>query len=442
MTYIFESKRKIPVLLDTDVVVVGGGPAGLAASIAAARNGAKTLLIERYGYLGGMITAGICPMFMGVNRKVISGVFTEFLDRLSAEKATGKEGFFTHFDHEVFKAIAQDFVEKAGVKLLLHSWVVDAIVKGSKLEGIIMESKSGRQAVKGKVIVDASGDGDIAAKAGVPFDVGGSPEQSLTLLFRIGGVNKDGLRILRSERKEFTPVPHPPSSTSAMFFRVPPKVVQEARNKGELSINHEDISIMNLPLPDIVLVNAGHITGASGTNVEDLTRSEIQSRKEAKTVAEFLKKNISGFESSFILDTPIGIGVRETRRIVGEYVLTKGDIVKGKRFSDAIAQNMMPIDIHGPGEKHTWIPMKKPYDIPYRCLLPKSVDNLIVAGRCISTDHQTQGSIRSIPCCFATGQASGIAAALAIKSGSSLKELDIKTLQETLVKQGAKLNLI
>jgi hypothetical protein len=441
MNYIFEPKRETSVLLKTDVVVIGGGPAGLAASIAAARNGAKTLLIERYGYLGGMITAGICPMFMGVNRKVISGIFTEFLDRLSAEKATGREGFFTQFDHEVFKAIAQDFMEKAGVKLLLHSWAVDAIVKDSRLKGVIIESKSGRNAVTGKVFVDASGDGDIAAKAGVSFNVGGSPEQSLTLLFRMGAVNKDVVMKLRSERKEFTPAPHPPSTTSAMFFRVPPDLVKAAKRKGELSINHEDISVMNLPLAGIVLVNTGHITGASGTDVEDLTRSEIQSRKEAKAVAEFLRKNIHGFESSFILDTPVGIGVRETRRIVGEYVLTKDDMIEGRRFGDAIAQNMMPIDIHGPGEKHTWIPMKKPYDIPYRCLLPKRVDNLLVAGRCISTDHQTQGSIRSIPCCFATGQASGTAAALAIKSGSSLKELDIKTLQETLVKQGAKLNL-
>ena len=435
MNYIVEAEKKTPVSLEANVIVVGGGPAGLAASVAAARNGAKTVLIERYGYLGGMITAGLCPTFMGVDRRIIRGIFSEILDRLYAEKAASKESFFTQFDPEILKFISQDLAIKAGVKLLLHSWVVDAITSGSKIDGVIIENKSGRQAVLGKIIIDASGDGDVAVKAGASFNMGGTPEQTLTMLFRVGGVDMDVLNKLRKENPEFANKPHPPSPPNHMFYRVPNKMVEDARKKGELHLSHETIQVIALPLPGIVLVNAGHIIGM-GTNVDDLIRGEIQSREQAVSVVKFLRKNVHGFESSFILDTPIGIGVRESRRIVGEYILVKNDIIQGKRFSDVIAQNKMPIDIHGPGDKHTWIPLEEAYDIPYRCLLPKNIDNLLIAGRCISVDHETEASIRSIPCCFATGQAAGTAAALSIRNSISPKNLKVEILQKALTEQG------
>lgn len=436
MSFVIEKEKRLPIILHVDVAVVGGGPAGIAAALLSARNGAKTVLIERYGYLGGMITAGLCPTFMGVDRRVIGGTFTEILDTLHSKGAISDESFFTQFDPEVFKFFVQDLMERNSVELLLHTWVSDVIVEDGVVEGVIVESKSGRKAVRARVVVDASGDADVAAKAGVPFSSGGAPEQTLTLLFRIGGVDKNTL--VSSGNNILETAIHPPSPPNPNIYKIPKDIVSEARARGELFLSHEDITLIFLPLPGVVLINAGHVS-ANGTSVEDLTKAELQSRKQAWSIFNFLKKNVPGFESAFMLDTAAMIGVRESRRIVGEYLLTKEDIMAGRKFEDAIAQNIMPIDIHGPGEEHTWIPLKKPYDIPYRCLLPKKVENLLVAGRCISTDHFAQASVRSMPCCFATGDAAGVAAALSVKNGLSPRKIDLNLLRETLLKHGAKI---
>lgn len=437
MDFLTEPERKTPVTFKTDVVVVGGGPAGLGAAISAARNEAEVLLIERYGYLGGTATAGLCGNFQGVDRSIYGGIFEEVLNRLLKEKGA-REGFMTPFDPEKLKNIAFEMVEEARVKLFLHSLAVDTIKEEDKIKGVIVESKSGRQAILGKIIIDASADADIAVKGGVPFMKGRRKDgrtHALTMIFYLGGVNTERVEKLKEEQPDvWPPIPY------TGFFIGGEDLVRDAREKGTLDITHENLHWLSLPQTGNVLVNSIHIIGADPTKVENLTRAEIRARKQATSILDFLRKKIPGFERSYILATPICIGARESRRIIGEYILSEEDVHQGKSFEDAIAMGNFPIDIHGPGETHEFTRIDVlPYDIPYRCLLPKKVDSLLVAGRCISCDFEAQASLRNMPCCFATGQAAGTAAALAVKHGVPVKKLDIKILQKTLLKQGAKI---
>jgi hypothetical protein len=199
---------------------------------------------------------------------------------------------------------------------------------------------------------------------------------------------------------------------------------------------HDNLAVIFLPVRGLVLVNATNVSGLSPLDAKDVTLAEVESRKQMLSVHNFLKKNIAGFEDSSIVNSGYGIGARESRRLIGEYVLTKDDVLKGRAFADAIALNGGRISVHESGEKQTWIKLERPYQIPYRCLQAKVNDNLLIAGRCISTDHIAQASIRNVSCCFATGQAAGTAAALAIAKRVKLKELDVKLLQEALVRQG------
>jgi hypothetical protein len=429
-----------PVCMEADVVVVGGGPGGHSAAMAAARNGAKTILIERYGHLGGMATGGIViqipHMSDGGKDPVIAGLSLEWLERLDAIGGTlrprmqdigsddeilvkkwkrfmgnvinGKIEHTAWVDPELLKCVLNDMVEEAGIKLFLHSWGVRALVQGDQVKGVIFESKSGRQAVSGKIIIDGTGDGDLLPSAGAAFDASLDTQarsSMLALVFRLGNCDyQKYCDFKESEPKKFEELMH-----------------ELTRVAGTL--------LLPLPSPrnDVVWVN-NWIPNLNCTNVEDLTKLEMDMRKIMRKGHAFLKKNFPSFENSFILDTASQTGTRGSRRLIGEYVLTRDDFQKSKQFDDTIAvfPRMGP---PGGGEvKHVYI--------PYRALVPIKIDNLLVAGRSFSSDFASNNMANLIPHCIAMGQAAGTAAAIAIQQNIAPRKVEYRSLQRNLIKQG------
>jgi len=406
-----EAERKTPVTEEVDVIVAGGGPAGVAAAVSAARNGAKTILVERYGHLGGLATGGLVICLVETGRYGF-GMCREVIERLLEHKAgrinepTDKPGIWIEgaslsgaetcsFDPEILKYIFSEMVSESGVNLLLHSLIVGSVIDNGKVQGLIIEGKSGRQAVLGKVVVDATGDGDVAALSGAPFNIDRHP-WGINLEFRIGNVNVEKALKWREDNPE-------------LYDKLMKKLEAEIGKVGWGRTIYENVAWGHGP----------HFYDVDGLNVKDLTRVEVESRRQIVAAVKFFKKHIPGFEEAFIIDIAPQIGVRETRRIIGEYILTKEDEITGRDFDDNIARGI--------------------FGIPYRCLIPKKVEGLLVAGRCISTTHEAHGAIRNIPPCMITGQAAGTAAALSVKEKVSPRELDINLLKETLRKQGVRL---
>ena len=406
-----------------DVIVAGGGTAGIAAAVAAARNGADTILVERYGFLGGTMTAGLVNPFMTFHagkEQIIKGIFQEIIDRL---KDTGGYDEKTKaFDSEIMKLVLDQMIKEADVKLLLHTYITDALVtKENIIKGIEAYNKSGRQVVLGKVIIDATGDGDVAVMAGAPYEKGREEDgltQPMTLNFRMGGVDVERM----PSREKIN------------------KLFDEAKAKGEIKIPRENVLYFPTTRRGEIHFNTTRIVKVDGTKADDLTYAEIEGRRQMAELIKFLKEKVPGFENAYLLMSAVQVGVRETRRIIGEYVLTGEDVIKARKFSDVIARGSYPIDIHSPTGEGTVIkklPPGESYDIPYRCIVPKKVENLLIAGRCISCTHEAQAAIRVIPIVVAIGQAAGTAAALAAKLHASLREMNVPLLQEALKKQGA-----
>mgnify|MGYP000182655310 CR=1 FL=1 len=406
-----------------DVVVAGGGTAGVAAAVAAARNGASTILVEKYGFLGGTMTAGLVNPFMTFHagdRQIVKGIFQEIIDRL--KDMDGYDERTRAFDNEVMKLVLDQMIKEAGVKLLLHTYISDALVtRMNEVRGIKAHNKSGKQIILGKIIVDATGDGDVAVMAGAPYEKGRREDkltQPMTLNFRVGGVDVERM---------------PPRDQINRLF-------EEAKAKGELTIPRENILYFPTTRKGEIHFNTTRVIRADGTNAEELTYAEIEGRRQMVELIKFLKEKVPGFENAYLLVSAVQIGIRETRRIIGEYMLTGEDIVKARKFKDVIAKGSYPIDIHSPTGEGTVIkrlPPGEAYDIPYRCIVPKKVDNLLVAGRCISSTHEAQAALRVIPIVVAIGQAAGTAAALSVRLSVSPRNLDVSLLQETLENQGA-----
>jgi len=446
--YITEDQRKIKVALEADVVVAGGGPFGFSAAIAAARNGAETVLVEHYSSLGGVATSGLCNIWMGSVPQVDGGIYRELKTRqLSAGAAV--DGYYVAFDPEVARLIMSEMVEEAKVKPLFYTTAVDAVRENSKIKGIIVESKSGRQAILGKVVIDATGDGDVAVRAGASYQMTEIPDrQPSTLMFILGGVDVDFLLRLPQEKPEWGKnrgtLPDLQANPYPTELDVPKAMIKEAREKGELKA---EVAGINVILMDrtayktgMVTINAAHLDGDPCSN-EGLTSMEILGRKQNMAMAKWFRKNVPGFENCFLAYTAVMMGVRESRRITGDYVLTKEDILSSKKFEDTIANNRFPMQGHGPGVNNTNVEIPNAYSLPYRCLLPKGLDNILVGGRDISMDHMVLMSQRTMPCCFSLGQAAGTAAALSIRNKVAPRDLDVKRLQRTLMDQGAALNL-
>jgi hypothetical protein len=437
-----EPAREVNICREADVVVVGGGPAGIAAAVAAGRNGARTVLLERYGHLGGLASGGlvviIMPMSDGTGQTQIAGICQEVVDRLDALGAAvhpkmadlgstdpalvdywknysfcvieGRITLSVFMDPEMLKCVLNDMAEEAGVKLLLHSWGVRTLVDKGEVKGVVFESKSGRQAVLGKVVIDATGDGDIYASAGAPFEHTVNPEMRssrLALVFRIGNIDlKEYLDFKKSDTQGYG------------------RLIRELESQGGFTM------FLRTSREDMIWVN-NNIPGLNPLDVNDLTWLEVDGRKRMRLTHDFLKKRMPGFKDSFIADTAFQIGVRSSRRLTGEHVLTAQEIFSGTVFPDTVAM--------GPDFRHNVSAEHPHWHVPYRSLLPLRVKNLLAAGRCFSADPVANDLLAPIQFCFAMGQASGTAAALAVRGKVTPDMVDVKELQASLSRQNVPL---
>jgi hypothetical protein len=412
----------MPNPLKFDVIVAGSGIAGVAAAVSAARLGVSTALVERYGFLGGLATAGLVNPFMShctsKGDPLIAGFYDELRDRLAELDGIKARTF----DSETMKYVLQEMCLEAGVRLYLHSWVSAVEVAGSCIKCVTIDGKGGPRAFEAGVYIDATGDGDLAAMSGAPWEKGRAEDglpQSMTLMFDIGGV--DFVAALRyvKEHPDQMRFPHltPDADVEDLAKGIVSvagyyDLVSEAKAKDEFRLPGDLVFYISRPRPGEVVVNTTHIGGVDGTDPDDLTRAEIETRRQTQSLIQFFRKYIPGFANSYLLRTAPQVGVRETRRIMGEYVLSADDVLNGTKFSDANARLAYPVDVHSPkGNGYTKDEVKMTcapppgdwYEIPYRCLVPLKVDNLLVAGRCVSSTHEGQGAIRIMPCCAAMG---------------------------------------
>jgi hypothetical protein len=434
-----EPSRRIPVYAESDVVVLGGGPAGIAAAAAAGRMGCSTLLVERYGFLGGMGTAAgvtnFCGFYANVHgehRQVVFGVAQELLERMDRmgglsrpHPSLGGRILAQAYDTSVYKIAADELLLSSGVEVLFHALGVGVVMEGeSRVEALVVETKSGRLGIRGRVFVDCSGDGDLAAWAGVPYEKGKGPGELLypTTMFRVNGVDAE-----RAGRA-WEVIPRLMEEAERAGRRFPRKapIVRPQRNPLEWRVNFTQIRN-----PDGSPVD--------GTDARQLSYAEVEGRRQVWEMFEFLREWVPGFEGSYIVDIPPQVGIRETRRVVGEYQLREEDILGCAEFADAVGVNGWPVEDHVLGTVQIrWPPEgSRGYNqLPYRMLLPKGVDNLLVAGRCASMTHGGQSAARVSGPCFVMGEAAGTAAALSLRKGVVPRALAVVELQRQLEANG------
>ncbi|MGZ7445803.1 FAD-dependent oxidoreductase [Paenibacillus sp. TH7-28] len=443
-------------MMEADVVVTGAGPAGIAAAIAAGRQGASVILIERYGFVGGMSTAaGVYPwMTFHTQRgeRVIGGIAQEIVERLmerggSPGHLRDTVGFvhtLTPYHPEIYKVLAVDMLREAGVKLVSHSFVDEVEREGEYIRSVTLTGKSGRIKVDGAMFVDASGDADVAYLAGAPTLQGREGDglsQPMTMKFRMRGVDVEAIRkAMLADPENFY---HKTPFAELEMGRIPLTGVsgfyKEWKAAG-VPINRDQVLFFIGPEKDEVLINCTRVQGLSATDVEELTLAEEEGRRQVLMMAEFLKARVPGFAAASISSVAPQIGIRESRRIDGLYRLTMEDVVAGRQFEDGIAKSGYPVDLHDPSGKGVMaatIDNDGSYSIPYRCLVAQGPVNLLAAGRCISTTHEALATTRLTPSCMATGEAAGTAAALACKAGITAAEVDAALLREQLQVQGA-----
>ena len=425
-----EPAGTVPIVARADIVVVGGGPAGFSAAVAAARNGASVCLLERYPYLGGLASGGMVLVLDDMcagSEITVRGLCQEMIDRMAAhglavyppEHERGHDpaafrkwsrwGLFDFntkerphpicysvaFDPDGWKRVSDDMVREAKVDLRLHSWFSRTIMRDGRAEGVVCETKSGRQAILGDIVIDATGDLDVAASAGAPFEHGA---YMVSTVFRLGGVNTD-------EAENFQ-------------FNEPEKFAALDREAKRLIGGSWDYWWLKTPLPGIVWCNCPHMTGLDGLRVEDLTRAEFEGRRRIHAMLDYVRTNLPGFEHAYVVDVAPQTGIRQTRLLQGEYIVTKEDVTGRVHFPDSIARG-------------------RDYYTPYRALLPRNVSNMLVAGRHYSATSQAQKISREIPPCMAMGEAAGIAATMALTANIPVRDIQVAILQQKLRAQGA-----
>jgi len=409
MKYLIEAPQEIPVKGEYDVVVLGGGPAGVSAAFSASRAGAKTAIIERYGYLGGQATGGLVILIVGLTdgkERIIKGFCEETINRLKHLKAVKEIDLHVLFDPESMKYVFDCMIEENKVTPYYHSYVSNAIISETNIVGVIIDGKSGRSIIKGHVFIDATGDGDLAKYCNIPFDIENNDNlMPVTLGFRVGGIDINKVRQYTNENK-----------------------TEYLNLLNELGISTKIGGWIETLHPNEAWFNISNIENINSICSKDLTKAEIQGRKQIFKIIEFFRKAIPGFKNGYLIDTASQIGVRDSRRIKGVYHFTKDDLTKNFDDTIALAPNYTGI---GQGS----------VKIPYGCLITKKYKNVIFAGRCISVSHELINMIREIPCCMATGQAAGIAAAISIKNipghFASAGMVNIETLRKELLSQGA-----
>jgi len=408
-----------------DLVVVGGGFAGVAAALAAARGGAKVLIVEKSNCLGGAAVNCLVNPFMpywtemdGKRVDLSAGIFKEIHDRLEHHNAMSKESFL----EEELKYILNEMVAEANIDLLFHAYIFKVEKCDEHIASIIVATKSGEMHVEANYFIDATGDAQLAYLAGCPTVLGRESDhlcQPMTLCFRLGNVDVEKFY----ESRERLKIAHAQSLAA-----------------GELINPRENILVFKTPIHNVLHFNTTRVVRKNPTSPVEVTEAEVLARQQVYEIYEFMKKHADGLEDSFLMMTAAEIGVRESRMIVGDYVLTEEDCRNCVKFDDAIAACNYDIDIHNPegsGTSHYFFPAGEYYTIPYRSLIPKSAENLLVAGRCISSDHGAQASYRIMPVVCCIGEAAGTAIGLAVKNNSSVREVNTEELQKSLKKNGA-----
>ena len=439
-----------------DIVVVGGGPAGIAASMAAARNGAKTLLVEQAAFLGGCLTLGhpINGFFSLNGAQVVNGIAEEMFQRIVAlDGSAGHVEVLGSFlrtydlvDAEVLKYVAQEMVLEAGTELLLHAFALDAIVEDNRIAGVVIAGKGGVEVIPATIVIDCSGDADMAARAGAAFQKGRESDgqmQGVTMMFRLNRVDTERLPELFPEGIAYAVKP---GSTKPSFLRGTGTLLHwRDALVAERGLDRPDRWLYVNSLRDgEFAANVTKIAGVDATDTWDLTRGEIETRRQVMNLHAFLKRHVPGFEKSALIATGPALGVRETRRIIGEYRLEVTDVLEARDFPDNIGRGGFPVDLHlvdGSGCYQEFIRDGQSYGIPYRSLVPAQVDQLLVAGRAISATHEAAASVRIMAQCMATGQAAGTAAALAVRHSLPPRQVDVHELRDLLRSQGAVLEV-
>ena len=451
MKEIIEPSRHIPVRDEVDVLVVGGGPAGLMAAQAAALvEGTKVMLIENRGSLGGNMTQGL-PLLGFLGRKgneIIKGLPLRFVETLRSRgqathhRACPLHVSLTMIDPEGTKRLAWEIMEESGVKVLMYVMFVDVIKEGDQVKGVIIESKKGREAILAKTVVDCTGDGDVAFRAGAPMAYGNENgiAQPPTLMFSMRGVDSRKLRDAVVDHPDIYDIDFIPNE----FFRADDNCtmvgfrnqIKAAREQG-YKLPVERTIFMTGMAPDEWWVNMSRVNGVDATDPEQYTHGEEECIKQNAEIVRYLKAFIPGFENAYVDRVAPFMGIRETRRIIGEYILTEQDIFDCARFDDAIGVAAYPVDLHHPvGGDCTLMWCPDCYDIPYRCLVPLKVDGLICAGRDISATHLALASVRVMGPAMCLGEAAGKAAALCARDGVQPRELDVRKLRKALLDEG------
>ncbi len=435
-----EPARRVPLYGEYEVAVLGGGPAGIAAAIGAARAGRRTILVERYGFLGGMGTAAGVTNFCGLHanvhgemHRVVQGVASELLARidrlggLNAPHLVLGKILAQAYDTAAYKIAADELLAAHKVQILFHALGAGVVMDGeSRIRALLVETKAGRRAVVADIFIDCSGDGDLAAWAGAPFELGDGEGHMLypSMMFRLNGVDP------QEAGEAWRTIPQAMEAAVAKGTHKFPRkgaIVRPQRHAVEWRVNFTQLSRQDG-------------SAINGVDPDDLTRGEIDGRRQALEAFAFLR-TVPGFESSYIIDLPPQLGIRETRRVLGTYQLSGEDVLACASFDDSIGVNGWPMEVHASGDvifKFPPIPESRGFnELPYRMLVPDNIDNLLVAGRCASMTHEGQSAARVSGACFAMGEAAGLAASLALSGNTPARDIAVEKLQQALRGEGA-----